>query len=337
MEHLIKDTKSFIQKSKEVYGDLFEYDKTNYITWKTPLILKCKHCGQYFEMTPAKHLGVLKKRPKYGIIGCPECNMRHGLNIRRKNISDRWFSKAISKFGNCFDYSESKYIDNDIPIKILCKNCNNYFWQSPLEHLRKDRDCCPSCERSNNFIKKSIEIYGLERYDFTNVKYRNLETYVRIYNKLNNVDFLILPKDFLNGYNYETNGKSSGEKLVLQWFEDKKFNLSDEVTIEINNEFKVRADFIIYSSTKEVTFWIEYNGAQHYEFVDYFYRDKRSFQKQLKRDENVRKYCKENNIILIEIPYTYNTYEKISEVLKRILIEGESPDIITQPKIIQPT
>lgn len=196
MEHLIKDTKSFIQKSKEVYGDLFEYDKTNYITWKTPLILKCKHCGQYFEMTPAKHLGVLKKRPKYGIIGCPECNMRHGLNIRRKNISDRWFSKAISKFGNCFDYSESKYIDNDIPIKILCKNCNNYFWQSPLEHLRKDRDCCPSCERSNNFIKKSIEIYGLERYDFTNVKYRNLETYVRIYDKLNNVDFLILPKDF---------------------------------------------------------------------------------------------------------------------------------------------
>lgn len=53
--------------------------------------------------------------------------------------------------------------------------------------------------------------------------------------------------------------------------------------------------------------------------------------------KNVRKYCKENNIILIEIPYTYNTYEKISEILKRILIGGESPDIITQPKIIQPT
>lgn len=63
----------------------------------------------------------------------------------------------------------------------------------------------------------------------------------------------------------------------------------------------------------------------------------KKYKKQLKRDENVRKYCKENNIILIEIPYTYNTYEKISEVLKRILIEGESPDIITQPKIIQPT
>lgn len=42
----------------------------------------------------------------------------------------------------------------------------------------------------------------------------------------------------------------------------------------------------------------------------------KKYKKQLKRDENVRKYCKENNIILIE---------------------GESPDIITQPKIIQPT
>lgn len=347
MKLKVKDTKSFIQKSKEIYGDLFEYDKTEYVTWKTPLILKCKLCGQYFEMTPAKHLGTLKKRPKHGIVGCPECNMKNGNDWRREQAAKKWFEKAKKKFGDDFDYSESIYISNETPMKILCKKCNKYFWQTPLDNLRSPHHCCPKCtlkrtslEQSmglNNFIKRSIEVHGSERYDFSNSKYINYNTHVRIYDRLNNVDFLILPRDFLNGYNYETNGKSSGEKLVLQWFEDKKFNLFDEVTIEINNEFKVRADFIIYSSTKEITFWIEYNGAQHYEFVDYFYRGKRSFQKQLKRDENVRRYCKENNIILIEIPYTYNTYEKISEILKRILIGGESPDIITQPKIIQPT
>lgn len=32
MKLKVKDTKSFIQKSKEIYGDLFEYDKTEYVT-----------------------------------------------------------------------------------------------------------------------------------------------------------------------------------------------------------------------------------------------------------------------------------------------------------------
>lgn len=101
------------------------------------------------------------------------------------------------------------------------------------------------------------------------------------------------------------------------------------------NSEKIIIDFkVIINSTE---YWIEVNGQQHYKYINFFHKTESNFQKQLKRDENVRKYCKENNIILIEIPYTYNTYEKISEVLKRILIEGESPDIITQPKIIQPT
>lgn len=94
MKLKVKDTKSFIQKSKEIYGDLFEYDKTEYVTWKTPLILKCKLCGQYFEMTPAKHLGTLKKRPKHGIVGCPECNMKNGNDWRREQAAKKWFEKA---------------------------------------------------------------------------------------------------------------------------------------------------------------------------------------------------------------------------------------------------
>lgn len=32
---------------------------------------------------------------------------------------------------------------------------------------------------------------------------------------------------------------------------------------------------------------------------------------------------KENNIILIEIPYTYNTYEKVEQLLNRVILNGE--------------
>ena len=57
------------------------------------------------------------------------------------------------------------------------------------------------------------------------------------------------------------------------------------------------------------------------------------FNLQVKRDKELRNYCKLNNITLIEIPYTYYTYEKISDVLERILINHESPDFIIQPEI----
>ena len=74
--------------------------------------------------------------------------------------------------------------------------------------------------------------------------------------------------------------------------------------------------------------WIEYNGLQHYKKVDYFHKTDEGFLKQLNRDNEVRKYCKENNIILIEIPYTYNTYEKVEQLLNRVILNGEDRNSI---------
>ena len=42
---------------------------------------------------------------------------------------------------------------------------------------------------------------------------------------------------------------------------------------------------------------------------------------------------KENNITLIEIPYTYCTKSEISNILERILINHEYPDFRIPPEI----
>ena len=66
-------------------------------------------------------------------------------------------------------------------------------------------------------------------------------------------------------------------------------------------------------------YWIEYNGKQHYEFVDYFFKTQERFEKQLERDNIVREYAKNNNIILIELKYSdFTTTNKIREYLKTI-------------------
>ena len=46
------------------------------------------------------------------------------------------------------------------------------------------------------------------------------------------------------------------------------------------------------------------------------------------------KYCEENNIRLIVIPYTFYTYNRIKDALVQILIEGKNPDeVIKQPEV----
>lgn len=49
---------------------------------------------------------------------------------------------------------------------------------------------------------------------------------------------------------------------------------------------------------------VEYNGKQHYDFTTFFHRNIEASTNQKYRDELKRRMCKENNINLIEVPYT---------------------------------
>jgi hypothetical protein len=49
---------------------------------------------------------------------------------------------------------------------------------------------------------------------------------------------------------------------------------------------------------------VEYNGVQHYKFSPYFHTSKDAFMNQKYRDDMKRRLCKENNVVLVEVPYT---------------------------------
>lgn len=51
---------------------------------------------------------------------------------------------------------------------------------------------------------------------------------------------------------------------------------------------------------------VEYNGIQHYKFIPFFHKNKEGFLNQKYRDDMKRRICKENGILLIEIPYNVN-------------------------------
>jgi len=62
----------------------------------------------------------------------------------------------------------------------------------------------------------------------------------------------------------------------------------------------------------------EYNGRQHYEFIPHFHRNKEAFLNQQYRDDMKRRICKENGVVLIEVPYSVRI-EDIEDYIKKKL------------------
>jgi hypothetical protein len=69
---------------------------------------------------------------------------------------------------------------------------------------------------------------------------------------------------------------------------------------------------------KDLKLGVEYNGVQHYQYKPFFHKNKETFRNQMYRDEMKRVKCRENNVRLIEVPYTVKL-ENIEYYLSREL------------------
>ena len=70
----------------------------------------------------------------------------------------------------------------------------------------------------------------------------------------------------------------------------------------------------------ELKLGVEYNGRQHYEYTPYFHASKETFYNQKYRDELKRIYCKENGVVMIEIPHTEDA--RLESFLEAKLLEA---------------
>lgn len=64
---------------------------------------------------------------------------------------------------------------------------------------------------------------------------------------------------------------------------------------------------------EELGLAVEYNGKQHYKYCPGIHRNYEHFQTQKYRDEIKKHLCKDNNIILIEVPYWEKNLESFLE------------------------
>jgi hypothetical protein len=100
------DTLGFIKKAKEVHKALYDYSKVEYINADTKIIIICKIHGEFTQI-PDFHVN--RK------CGCPKC----ANNVKLELLEFIEKAKQIHK--DTYNYSKVEYINNRIPVIIICK------------------------------------------------------------------------------------------------------------------------------------------------------------------------------------------------------------------------
>lgn len=168
---------------------------------------------------------------------------------------------------------------------------------------------------TKEFIEKAKKIHG-DKYDYSKVEY--------VHNKLKVC--IVCPKHgefwqqasvHIHGHGCpkcaQTNA-SKGETEIINFLTSLhiEFIAQYQIVCPINNSGFAK----IYFYLPKYNIFIEYNGRQHYEPVEYFGGEE-AFIKQVKRDNRKKLLSNDNNIILIEIKYNQekNDLEKMKDLI----------------------
>lgn len=190
----------FIQRTKEVHGDRYDYGESIYVNSRTKIKVKCYKHG-VFELNAHSHLNG---------IGCRKCGSESSSLIKTKSTNN-FIKQALDIHGiNHYNYDLVEYKRSDIKVKIYC-NIENHgiFEQSPGNHLSGHG--CPKCKSlkaktlinktTEEFIEEATKVHGKEHYDYSKVVYKGTNKKVIILCNIHQIEFKQLANNHLNGKN----------------------------------------------------------------------------------------------------------------------------------------
>lgn len=254
------------------------------------------------------------------------------LGIDYKEISKRWneneiyflisnynnmtISQIVKILGKSYSAVYAKCTDLNIkPIR------SDNFWTNHEDNILKQNNNLSMKEMQNLYfpnksiasINHRIQRLGLQKYNLEHYSKEQIEIYIKYasqYDLFELCDLLNLPETKINylknktGINYKCISKKSKMELYTESFlNHKSIKFLDQYsTFGCRYINPLRFDFAILDDNNNIILLIEINGRQHYEPVEYF-GGKKAFLKQQERDKIKRKYCEDNNIKLLEIPY----------------------------------
>lgn len=123
----VNSTLLFIERSKSIHFNKYNYSRTHYTNSRTKLTIECNSHGAY-TLYPIQH---------FRGQGCKLCNTFE--------LGQHFIKIAKIIHNDVYDYSKVVYINNKQPVDIICKS-HGIFKQRPDNHLNLNG--CPICKIS---------------------------------------------------------------------------------------------------------------------------------------------------------------------------------------------
>lgn len=201
-----------------------------------------------------------------------------------------------------------------------CGLCGKTYSVSRDSLIKNMSSCCNHCKGEKirqTAIKKGLHSYSIgDKYGLLTIisraEPRSNHTYVKCKCDCGNI--VEVRVEHLKGQGRRGRTiscgcfkQSSGELKITQLFENNNINFQTQYRIK---EFNISApfDFALFQDNRLIGL-LEYDGEQHFNPVE-LWGGEEQLKIQQQRDKNKDKWCKENNIKLIRIPYT--DYDKIT-------------------------
>lgn len=222
-----------------------------------------------------------------------------------------------------------KIVNKKSRVEVHCPNPEHEWHQMEVRLILqgcKCRECAGRHQtreqRAADFLKRAYKKYGHGMFDLSRVaeQYVNNDTYVDVKCLYHDYWYKVTPDTFIRcAGGCPICNTSKGEMAIILWLKENNIRYEKEPIIH-------HSDLLCKRGYLKPDFWlpdynlyIEYNGKQHYYEVAHFHdAGDWTLEDQQERDYALRKYCKENKIKLLEIPYT--DFDRIEEILdKKVL------------------
>lgn len=296
---------SFINKSKQIHGNKYDYLKVEYKNNKTNVCIICPEHGEFWQ-TPSSHLQGH---------GCQKCI---GTNLSN---TTEFIKKAQQIHNGKYDYSKIDYVNNKTKVCVICPE-HGEFWQEPSEHLRGHG--CPKCgyqKNTNtiiNFIQKARIVHS-DKYDYSKVNYVNNRSQIEIICPIHG-SFYQIPHVHLEGCGCPKCKSSHMESEIRNILIENKINFEEQKKFGWLG--KQSLDFYL----TDYNIAIECQGLQHFEPFDYF-GSYETFKLAQERDKRKKLLCIENGINILyyanyDYEFPYDVITDKDELLKKIKINN---------------
>ena len=186
---------NLLLKLNAKYQGKLDFSESVYMNATTPIIYKCTIHG--YKQALVNNL------LKEDSIGCNECAIEN-----RTMSLEEFIKRAKEVHGNKYDYSKVDYKNCETKVEIYCKECKEYFWQTPNAHINNSQGC-PKCsgryQKTPEEYKKYFENLLGYKFDFSLAQFNGRKTDVEIICKKCGSHFWKSPEKLLEAVRHRKN------------------------------------------------------------------------------------------------------------------------------------